>query len=291
MPKSLPVGFADFAASRGAPGTTLVDKSSFVGRVLRSTGAALVICRPRRFGKTMNITMLRDFLRMAMPGRPAVPDALFADMAVQADPLAMSERAQHPVVYLSLMGVKAMNWRDSRAAIGRQVRAAWLQAGGVVDGLPPILATEMAAVIDRAADEATLASALGVMVTALHTQTGRRVWLLIDEYDAPIQTAWQYGYYPEAVAFFQTFFGDAAKDNSSVARTVMTGVMRVAKEGILSDLNNLQVDTVLGSNFATDFGFIEAELDDLAADDRALRDGMRQWYNGYTIGGHAIYNP
>ncbi|MBM4345196.1 MAG: AAA family ATPase [Deltaproteobacteria bacterium] len=291
MPKYLPLGANDFADARTTPGATVVDKTAFIGRVLRSPARALVICRPRRFGKTMNITMLRDFLRTAMPGRPAAPDALFAGMAAHADPLAMAERAQHPVVYLSLKGVKSMTWPDALETIGQLMAATLRECGIDRSRAEDAEALLLEAVAKAQASPAVLALSLKALTSALQAQTGRQVWLLIDEYDAPIQTAWQYGYYPEAVAFFRTFFGEAAKDNPSVARTVMTGVMRVAKEGILSDLNNLQVDTVLEDEFATDFGFTEAEVDKLANDDPALRDGMRQWYNGYTIGGHAIYNP
>ncbi|MBM4346161.1 MAG: AAA family ATPase [Deltaproteobacteria bacterium] len=291
MPKTLPLGFSDFRAARlDSPSGNYVDKSLFCARVLRTDAAAFVFCRPRRFGKTLNITMLREFLQLPVAGDTPSRDP-FAGMAILDDAEAMRHRGQHPVLYLSLKGVKAMHWPAALAAIRTAVLQAWTPVRVEPEQMSAMRRDELANAVARNAPARDLVFSLMHMVHALHEFHGKRVWLLIDEYDAPLQSAWLHGYYEECVTFFKTFFGEAAKDSSAVARTVMTGVLRVAKEGVLSDLNNLTVDTVLEHNFATDFGFTEAEVTELAGDDPALLAEMRRWYNGYSIGGHAIYNP
>ncbi len=291
MPKTLPIGAADFRSARlDSPSGNYVDKSLFCARVLKSPATAFVFCRPRRFGKTLNITMLREFLEQPIDGDEPRSDP-FSGMAILRDTHAMQHRGQHPVVYLSLKGVKATTWADALLTIRSAVVEAWARLQIGPEHLPPTRRDELAAALKIGASAGWLSLSLMHVVKALRSVRGKPVWLLIDEYDAPLQSAWLHGYYDECVAFFKTFFGEAAKDDTAVARTVMTGVLRVAKEGILSDLNNLEVDTVLDRPFATDFGFTEDEVAELASDDPALLAEMRRWYNGYSIGGHAIYNP
>ena len=291
MPKALPIGAMDFRSAVRRTDEAYVDKSAFIGRVLADHAAAIVICRPRRFGKTLNITMLREFLEKPIPHDIVPPRDPFAGMVVLRDPVALSERNQHPVLYLSLKGAKARTWADCLRQIAAELASAWLRQNADLGLLPAQLQAKVAAIASEVAAEPDCAAAIRTLTTALQRLHGRAAWLMIDEYDAPLQTAWEYGFYPEAVAFFRGFFGQGIKDNPAVAKTIMTGILRVAKEGIFSDLNNVVVDTVLSNRFAGDFGFTEAEVTELAGDDPPFLAELRHWYNGYQLGDFAMYNP
>ena len=289
MPKVLPIGAMHFRDARSVPGEAFVDKSGFIGRVLRSRARVVVVCRPRRFGKTMNLTMLREWRgKQATPAPGLDP---FRDMAVLGDELACAERERHTVLYLSLKICKAATWAVNLQGVRAELQKAWLSLQIAPDRIPAWYAPQAHAITMAELPDDKLPFALGAMVRALHEIHGTPVWVLIDEYDAPVQTAWQYGFYQDAVRFLRPFLGEALKDSSVVQRAVLTGILRVAREGIFSELNGVVVDTVLDEDFATDFGFTEAEVTDLAGDDLRLLGELRSWYSGYSIGGHAIYNP
>ncbi|MBM4343139.1 MAG: AAA family ATPase [Deltaproteobacteria bacterium] len=287
----LPIGAMEFRDARAYPDVeTYVDKSAFIGRVLRSTARVLVFCRPRRFGKTLNITMLRDWLAGPIPSKTDVSEPFYG-LAVQRDAAMTAERGQKSVLYLSLKGCKSLSWHDNLVALNAEVAEAWSRLGIPTRKVPAHLRQRIADLSVAKVEPGQAALSLRYMANAAAEVTGRPVWVLIDEYDAPIQTAWLHGHYPEAVAFFRTFLGSALKDSRAVHRAVLTGILRVAKEGLFSDLNNVVIDTVLDRAFATDFGFTEDEVRALAGDDPPFLDGLRHWYNGYAIGGQALYNP
>ncbi len=289
MPKVLPIGAMHFRSARQRDDLSYVDKSAYIGRVLRSSAFVLVQCRPRRFGKTLNLSMLREWLH-----RPAVPELgpdPFRDMVVLRDELACSNRERHAVLHLSLKGCKSSSWAANIDAIRSALHDAWSQLRIPDREVPTWFRPHLSGFQRAKTPAAQLSMGLKRMATALYEVTGTPVWLLIDEYDAPIQTAWQHGYYGTAVDFLRPFLGEALKDSNVVQRAVLTGILRVAKEGIFSEMNGVVVDTVLDEAFATDFGFTEQEVGDLAGDDARLLEELRSWYNGYNIGGNAIYNP
>ncbi len=224
------------------------------------------------------------------PGEVSQADP-FAGLAAVRDPVAVAERGRHCVIQLSLKGCKFKDWPDNLAAVQQELSAAWRQLDIPTDTVPAHLRSRIERIAVADAPLAEAAYGLRTIAMAAEEARGQRVWVLIDEYDAPIQTAWLHGHCPEAVAFFRTFLGQALKDAKSVRRAVLTGILRVAKEGLFSDLNNVVIDTVLDSEFASDFGFTEDEVWDLAGDEPAFLDDLRRWYNGYSIGGHALYNP
>lgn len=279
----------DFASARGR-GLGYVDKSAFIGRVLRSAAEVLVFCRPRRFGKTLNITMLQEWLQKQAADASAEHD-VFAGLSVLQDPVALAQRGKHAVVQLSLKGCKFQQWSDNIAAVQQDLSLAWSQLGIPTSAVPADLRPRIERIAIAELPPAETAYGLRTICLAARQVTGQPVWVLIDEYDAPIQTAWLHGHYPDAIAFFRTFLGQALKDAKAVRRAVLTGILRVAKEGLFSDLNNVVIDTVLDREFASDFGFTEDEVRALAGDEPAFLDDLRRWYNGYAIGGHAIYNP
>lgn len=289
MPKKLPIGAMQFRGARERDDLTYVDKSAYIGRVLRSSAFVLVHCRPRRFGKTLNLSMLREWLQMV--GETPVGADPFREMTVLGDPLAVAARGNKAVLYLSLKICKADTWRGNLEGVRNALRKAWQQLSIPDVAVPGWFRPQCHAIVSGTLEAERLQFALGAMVQALRQIKGAPVWVLIDEYDAPVQTAWQHGFYREAVDFLRPFLGDALKDSEVVERAVLTGILRVAKEGIFSELNGVMLDTVLDNEFATDFGFTEQEVADLAGDDPRLLNELRAWYNGYTIGGHALYNP
>ena len=289
MPKVLPVGAMDFRGARQRLDQDYVDKSAYIGRVLRSHAYVLVHCRPRRFGKTLNLTMLREWLhKLATPAPGLDP---FRGMSALHDDLSVANRETHAVLYLSLKVCKASTWAVNLHGVRDELQKAWVDLRIPAERIPAWFAPQCHDIVMRKTTDAELPFALGAMVRALHEIHGAPVWLLIDEYDAPVQTAWQHGFYREAVDFLRPFLGSALKDAKVVKKAVLTGILRVAKEGIFSELNGVVIDTVLDRHFASDFGFTEAEVQGLAGDDAQLMQGLRGWYNGYDFAGHAIYNP
>ena len=289
MPKVLPVGAMDFRGARQRDDLSYVDKSAYIGRVLRSGAFALVHCRPRRFGKTLNLTMLREWLHK--PARPEPGLDPFRGMSALHSDLAVADREKHAVLYLSLKVCKASTWAVNLQGVRDELQKAWVDLRIPAERIPTWFAPQCHDIEMATLPDDKLPFALGAMVRALHEIHGAPVWLLIDEYDAPVQTAWQHGFDREAVEFLRPFLGGALKDAKVVQKAVLTGILRVAKEGIFSELNGVVIDTVLDEEFATDFGFTEPEVMGLVGDDEHLMAQLRGWYNGYAFAANAMYNP
>ncbi|MCB9529363.1 MAG: AAA family ATPase [Myxococcales bacterium] len=284
-----PVGIDDFQQLR-QQGATYVDKSAFVREVM-DTAQVLLITRPRRFGKTLNLSMLRYFFERSDEDRAP----LFEDLAVWQDAEMRAHFQRYPVVALTLKGVKAASFEEMIDRVGRLLaeetaRHRELLTSEAVDARDRALLTE---VVGGRASAATCEEALRSLTRALAAHHGAKVVLLIDEYDAPIERALAGGYFDAAVGFFRNFLGAGFKGNHHIVKGLLTGVLRIAKESLFSDLNNLAVYTPLSRQFTTAFGFTEPEVITLAA--LAGRshhlDAIRRWYNGYRFGDDVIYNP
>lgn len=284
-----PIGIDDFANLR-EKGATYVDKSAFIGEVMQAA-EVLLITRPRRFGKTLNMSLLRYFLERT----PVDRTALFADLAVWQDAEMRGHYQRYPVVSLTLKGVKAASFDQMIAYMGQLLSEALIGHSDLVQS-QRISAHDRAIINELATGHASVtacATALRVLTRALAAHHGEKAVLLIDEYDAPLERAIMAGYFDEAVGFFRNFLGGGFKGNPSIAKGVLTGVLRVARESLFSDLNNLFVYTPLSRRFTRDFGFTEAEVMDLAkqAGRSHHLDAIRRWYNGYRFGDDVIYNP
>ncbi|MEZ4436273.1 MAG: AAA family ATPase [bacterium] len=284
-----PVGIDDFQQLR-QQGATYVDKSAFVREVM-DTAQVLLITRPRRFGKTLNLSLLRYFFERSDEDRAP----LFEDLAVWQDAEMRAHFQRYPVVALTLKGVKAASFEEMIDRVGRLLaeetaRHRELLTSEAVDARDRALLTE---VVGGRASAATCEEALRSLTRALAAHHGAKVVLLIDEYDAPIERALAGGYFDAAVGFFRNFLGAGFKGNHHIVKGLLTGVLRIAKESLFSDLNNLAVYTPLSRQFTTAFGFTEPEVITLAA--LAGRshhlDAIRRWYNGYRFGDDVIYNP
>ncbi|MEM7495263.1 MAG: AAA family ATPase, partial [Myxococcota bacterium] len=270
-----PVGLSNFA--KLAQGDyCFVDKTLFIKEVLDGGDDVTLITRPRRFGKTINMNMLHCFLQQPAGGcRDAInrvsttaerseENDLFADLAIsRAGEGYQQERGKRPVIFLSFRTVKELNWDD-----------AWIRMRGLLSSLAEASSkgapmTELShnqqgilrRVIEGTVDPAECESILAILTELLTLKhEGMTPWVLIDEYDAPMQAAYQHKYYEPMRNLMKGLLGDSLKDNDFLHRAVITGILRVAKEDIFSDLNNLGIYSVSRDRFASSFGFTEAEV-------------------------------
>ena len=247
--------------------------------------------RPRRFGKTLNLSTLRTFVEKSDTDH----GKLFEGLEIWDDLEARSHFQRYPVIYLTFKDVKAASWKDAFAGIRDVIatevdRHRYLLAS---DALSPSDKIIFERRLRRENDPSLFWSVLADLSRQLHAYHGERAFILIDEYDIPIQAAYTHGHFDEAVEFFRNFLSAGLKDNGHLMRAVLTGVLRVAKESIFSGLNNVDVFSILADDFATSFGFTQPEVDKLAVDlgEPKVAEQLRAWYDGYRFAGHAIYNP
>lgn len=289
MYTKMPIGMDDFAEVR--KNYYFVDKTSFLCEFLKKHAKVTLFTRPRRFGKTLTLSMMRYFLDIegAEEHRP-----LFDGLSIAGDPDAMAEQGTRPVLFLTLKGWKGLTWDILQVRVRQQI-------GDLFSAHDVLLADDLKAydrrkfqeILDRTGDFAALSDALAFLLRLMEAHYGKKPVLLLDEYDVPIQSAWEHGYYDEAIDFFREFYSAALKTNLSLDFAVMTGVLRIAKENIFSALNNLKVDSVLQMQYPEAFGFTSAEVERMAGElghPDKLQE-LRYWYDGYRFDGHEIYNP
>ena len=286
----LPVGEDDFAKVRQE--YYFVDKSQFIREFMDRHGAVMLFARPRRFGKTLTLSMLRYFFDIdhAEENRQ-----LFDGLAIARDADAMWEQGTRPVVFLTLRELKLTSWEKMehglRNLLSELFRSyVFLLADQKLD---PVDRENFEQIYRGEAALVAEMNALELLLRLLAQHYGKKPILLLDEYDTPIQQGWQYGFYDSVVEFMRVLLTKALKTNPSLDFAVLTGVLRISKESIFSDLNNLQVDSVLDTNFPEAFGFTEAEIRQLGMDlgRQASVPELKDWYDGYRLQGREIYNP
>jgi Predicted AAA-ATPase/PD-(D/E)XK nuclease superfamily len=292
MALRIPIGIDDFRTLRER-GLEYVDKTHLIRELIDRPGVAVALLpRPRRFGKSLNLSMLRWFFEK----RDEDLWHLFDGLSIaRAGAPYRAHFQRYPVVHLSFKGTRAAELEVCRGSIRLMIRDLFHQHVALLErgSLDAWERADFLAVLDGHADEATYRRSLLTLTSVLHRAHGERVVVLIDEYDAPIHAGWAYGYYGEMVDFFRTFFEAGLKDNPHLHQGVLTGILRVAKESIFSGLNNLGVYTLLQEELNTCFGFTEEEVAGLLekAAVPELFDAVRGYYNGYLFGGRSIYNP
>ncbi|VFN02283.1 MAG: PD-(D/E)XK nuclease superfamily protein [Candidatus Kentron sp. G] len=292
-PPKPPIGLSDFPRLI-REGYAYVDKSLLVRSVLDSPAQVLLLPRPRRFGKTLNLSMLRAFFDRDRPENAE----LFRGLAIErAGEEYMAYRGCYPVVFLTLKDVKTQTWEGCLSHLQETISIEYLRHRNTLTG--DILAGKERALFDgicdgTATDQSAYENSLKNLLTWLERATGERVILLIDEYDTPIHAGYQSGFYEQIISFMRNWLSGALKDHASLEKGVLTGILRVARESIFSGLNNLAVAGILKTGpFADKFGFTEPEVSRLLAD-AGLSDSLpeaREWYNGYLFGETVIYNP
>ncbi|MCI0690970.1 ATP-binding protein [candidate division KSB1 bacterium] len=289
--QKLPVGLSDFKQVI-EKNYYYVDKSLLIKELMEQGAVAMLIPRPRRFGKTLNLSMLRCFFEKT----ESDTSHLFRHLKIwQTGEEYTSRQGKYPVIYLTFKDIKEPNWASALEKIKRLVQEEFLRHKYLRN--EKALETEEQEYFDGIANltasQNTYEDSLKKLCSYLARYHHQQVILLIDEYDTPIQAGYVNGYYAEVVGFMRNFLSGGLKDNPHLEKGVLTGILRVAKESIFSGLNNLGVFTLLRSEFSTAFGLTEAEVE------QALRDfqladqyeNIRNWYNGYIFGDQITYNP
>ena len=286
----MPIGREDLADVRS--GYYFVAKTPFVQAFLKDHAIVTLFTRPRRFGKTLTLSMLRYFLD--------IEDAeahrkLFDGLLISKDAEAMAWQGTRPVLLLTLKGWKADSWDEMKHVISDMLAQVFDARGSLLSGteLTEQERLRFEKLRKGEADLIVCRSALAFLLRVMEKHYGRKPVLLLDEYDVPIQTAWEHQYYKEAISFFREFLSAALKSNPSLDFAVLTGVLRITKENIFSALNNLSVDSVFHSKYPEAFGFTTGEIEkmtrDLHREDKLAE--IRRWYDGYRFAGCEIYNP
>jgi hypothetical protein len=291
MARLIPIGVDDFRALR-EQGMEYVDKSDLIREVLDRGAQAILLPRPRRFGKTLNMTMLRCFFEKSGDDL----SSLFSDLSIwQAGEAYRAHFQRYPVIFLTFKDVKTSTLDHAWGLIKQQLSRLFAEHRALLDG-GVLVEEEMVQyrqVLGGTAEFPVLCGALRALCAYLHRAHGEKVVLLLDEYDAPIHAGHAHGYAPEILDFFRAFLSSGLKGNPHLFKAVITGILRVAKESIFSGLNNLGVFTLLRPDFATSFGFTEPEVAALL--DRAGRssqiEAVRAWYDGHLFGNEVVYNP
>jgi hypothetical protein len=289
-PLRFPIGLSDFRSVR-QDGFAYVDKTRLIDDILAEGAQVLLLPRPRRFGKTLNLSMLRYFFeKSADDVRP-----LFAGLAVASSESAWTHFQRYPVIFMTFKDVKPRSWEDCLAGMANVLADAYgehryLLAQGAMEADEIEIFT---AILHRRASKSQMVVALKLLSSLLARHHGEKVVILIDEYDSPIHAGYSNKYYDDVIAFFRDFLSGGLKDNSHLFKGVLTGILRVARESLFSGLDNIEVYSILRTQLATGFGFTEAEVRGLldAAGQIEALDGVRDYYNGYLFGGQAIYNP
>jgi hypothetical protein len=286
------IGIDDFRTLRDL-GLEYVDKSDMIRQLLDRPGVPVCLFpRPRRFGKTLNLSMLRAWFEKVDEDL----SHLFQDLSIwQAGEAYRAHFQRYPVIHLSFKETKFERFDRTLEAIRKKIQVLFDEHNHLLgsERLTEWERRSFRAVLDGTAEQALFDRALLDLSGYLHAHHGEKVVILIDEYDEPIHAGHLHGYSLQILEFLRAFLGAGLKSNNHLHKAVMTGILRVAKENLFSGLNNPGVYSLLRPEFNTCFGFTEAEVAALL--ERAGRsdklEEVRAWYNGYLFGGEVIYNP
>lgn len=265
-----------------------VDKTKFIEELVNDMTAVHLITRPRRFGKTLNLSMLKYFYDIE---KNTENRKLFDGLYI-SNSLAMSEQGKYPVIFLSFKDVKADSSLEMMENIAILMKNLYDKFEYIREKLNQSNLMEFDEIWLKK-DNANLRGALLNLCSYLKEYYNQDVILLIDEYDTPMVSAYEHGYYDEIKMFFTTLYGSALKENPALKKAVLTGIMRISKENIFSGLNNVKVNSILEEDFAEYFGITEKEVEKSLIE-YGLQDRLpevQKWYNGYIFGGVRVYNP
>jgi hypothetical protein len=286
--KPLPIGVSSFKDMIKG-GYYYVDKTLLIKELLDKRNKVTLLPRPRRFGKTLNLSMLNCFFSNTEQAQH-----LFANTAIARHPDCMAWQGQYPVIFITFKDVKVSNWQEAYAKIQDLIKTEYDRLKASLTGvLSDTEKTDYDQILAKTASKTVYEKSLQFLSDLLHRHYQKKVVILLDEYDAPIHAAFTHGYYKEMVEFIRNLFSTALKDNDALEFSVMTGILRTAKEGIFSGLNNLKVYTILQEPFSHYFGFTQPEVEELLATYNLTKksDEIQVWYNGYQFAGTTIYNP
>lgn len=265
-----------------------VDKTKFIEEISENGAIVQLITRPRRFGKTLNMSMLRYFYDIS--GKDT-NRKLFKNLYIE-NSATIKEQGKYPVIFISFKDIKALTIEEMYS----QVRTLISEIYDNYKFLRENLDERDRVIFDKIWTEdksGNYFNSLKQLAKYLKEYYNQDVILLIDEYDTPMVSAYENGYYDEIKSFFTGLFGSALKENPALKKAVLTGIMRISKENIFSGLNNIRVNTILESDFSQYFGLTEKEVENSLVEYglEARLDEVQKWYNGYIFGGVRVYNP
>ena len=285
--KKLPIGIDDFKKLI-EKNAYYIDKTEYIEKILDDISEVKLFIRPRRFGKTLNMLTLKYFFDIENKEENR---KLFKNLYIEKSEY-FKEQGQYPVIFISLKGLKEKTWENCF----NEIKALISKLYNEFEFIKKVLNESELNIFDKIwlkKDDGEYTNALKNLTSFLYKYYKKEVILLIDEYDAPLINAYEYGYYDEAILFFKVFYGEALKTNLYLRTGIMTGIIRVIKAGIFSDLNNLKVYSILDKEYSDFFGFTQEEVK------KALEDfnieyelpEVKSWYDGYKFGNSEVYNP
>ena len=286
--KAIPVGIENFKELR-EEGYYYVDKTFLIYEILINKAKVTLFTRPRRFGKTLNMSMLKYFFNIENKEENR---KLFENLKI-SDSTYMSEQGKYPVIFISLKDLKENNWEECLESIKDIMYKVFNDYEFLREKLNLVEKRQFDKIWEMTGNEKNFKTSLLDLSKYLNKYYSKKVIILIDEYDAPIINAFNNGYYNEAINFFQVFYSSALKTNDSLKYGILTGITRIIKEGIFSGLNNLKVDTILDKRYAEYFGILENEVIEMLDYFKIeyKMEEVRTWYNGYIFGDSKVYNP
>ena len=286
--KRIPIGLSDFKELI-EENYYYFDKTKFIDEIIKDGAKVKLFTRPRRFGKTLNMSMLKYFFDVENKEENR---KLFKDLYIEKTE-SFKEQGQYPVVFLSLKDLKATTWEEMQKDIKSTVASLFLEYEDLYYELGEFDKPLFKKIALKEVDIENLKEALKVLVKILYKKYNKKVVVLIDEYDSPLVSAYINGYYEKAKNFFKTFYSLVLKDNNCLQMGVLTGIIRVIKAGIFSDLNNLSSYTILSNDYTDSYGLTEEEVEKslkyygIEAEISKVKD----WYDGYRFGNSEMYNP
>lgn len=285
--KKIPIGIEDFKEIR-TENYYYIDKTKFIEEILNDGAKVKLFCRPRRFGKTLNMSTLKYFFDI----KEAEENRKLFDNLYIKNSLVFAEQGKYPVVFISMKEIKGTTWEEMQKSIREILSNLYEKFNFLKDSLNERNKRKFEKIwfeeIDGNYDDG-----LNFLTNILEEYYKEKVIVLIDEYDVPLTSAYEHGYYNEAVILFKKIYGSVLKTNSSLRMGVLTGAIRVAQAGIFSDLNNLKVNTILSKAYDEYFGLTELEVENSLKEygiEYKLEE-VKSWYDGYKFGNAEVYNP
>ncbi len=265
------------------------DKTKFIDEIVKDGAKVKLFARPRRFGKTLNMSMLKYFFDIKKADENK---KLFKNLYIEKTD-SFKEQGQYPVVFLSLKDLKAITWEEMERKIIITLSDFFSEYEYLLNELTGVSFENLKNIIYKKSTIDDLTTTLKFLTKILYEKYNKKVVVLIDEYDSPLVSAYINGYYNKAKNFFKTFYSTVLKDNSYLQMGVLTGIIRVIKAGIFSDLNNLSTYTILSDVYTDSYGLTEEEVEKSLKDYgiEAEISKVKDWYDGYKFGDSEVYNP
>lgn len=287
--KKISIGIEDFEKIR-RENFYYIDKTAFIKELLNNWGEVNLFTRPRRFGKTLNMSMLKSFFEIG------TDESLFDGLCISGEKeLCQRYMGKYPVLFLSLKSIDGQNYEEARAMLGQTVNREALRLQYLADSerLSEYDKAPLVKMLKNEMNDAELKSSLLVLSRLLSKHHGRKVILLVDEYDVPLDKAYNNGYYDKMISLLRSFLEQTLKTNEFLQFAVLTGCLRISRESVFTGLNNFVVNTISDAAYDEYFGFTDREVRKLL-EDYGLQnryDTVKEWYDGYRFGKSNVYCP